>query len=193
MKKLLKVVNKLFFVVFIVCVIFTLINSYNSKNLLNMATALCILPLIMVPFLLDKIKVYHMDEFLVFFYYLLIFLSLVMGGIHKFYYRIGWFDLFVHFISGFFTSIVAFILLEKNKLINKKYKWFGFLFIILFSVNIAVLWEYIEFFCDKLFNCDTQWVFESGVNDTMTDMLIATLSGILSSFYYLYYLKKKIG
>ena len=129
-----------------------------------------------------------MDEFLIFFYYLLIFLSLVMGGIYKFYYRIGCFDLFVHFISGFFTSIVAFILLDKNKLINKKYKWFGFLFIILFTVSIAVLWEYLEFFCDKLFGCDTQWVFESGVDDTMTDMLIATLSGILSSCYYLYYL-----
>lgn len=48
-------------------------------------------------------------------------------------------------------------------------------------------------FYDKLFNCDSQWVFESGVNDTMTDMLIATLSGILSSFYYFYYLKKKLG
>jgi len=171
--------------------IYTLISSYDTMGLLKMLTVLCILPLIMVPYLLGKIKVYHMDEVLVFFYYVLLLLSLVMGSILKFYYKVWWFDLFTHFISGIVTSIVAFILLEKNKLVNKKYKWFGFMFILLFNITIAACWEYCEFFCDKLFNSDSQWVFATGVNDTMTDMLIATLAGIFSSFYYLYYLKKK--
>lgn len=191
MKKILKVVNSLLFVFFICFMAYMLISSYDTMKLSKILTVLCILPLIMVPYLLDKIKVYHMDEFLIFFYYLFLLLALVMGSILKFYYRIWWFDLFTHFISGIATSIVAFILLEKNKLVNKKYKWFGFMFIILFTISIAAGWEYFEFFCDKLFHSDAQWVFETGVDDTMTDMLIATLSGILSSIYYLYYLKKK--
>ena len=171
--------------------VYMLISSYDTMSLSKTLTVLCILPLIMVPYLLDKIKVYHMDEFLMFFYYLFLLLALVMGSVLKFYYRIWWFDLFTHFISGLATSIVAFILLEKNKLVNKKYKWFGFMFIILFTISIAAGWEYFEFFSDKLFNGDSQWVFETGVDDTMTDMLIATLAGVLSSLYYLYYLKKK--
>lgn len=191
LKKLLKIVNKIFFIFFICFMIYTLISSYNTMSLSKTLTVFCILPLIMVPFILDKIKVYKMDEFLTFFYYLFILLALVMGSVLKFYYRIWWFDLFTHFISGIATSIVAFILLEKNKLINKKYKWFGFIFIILFTISVAAVWEYFEFFCDKLFKSDSQWVFETGVDDTMTDMLIATLAGIGSSIYYIYYLNKK--
>lgn len=191
MKKLLKVVNSLLFVGFICFMVYMLISSYDTMSLSKILTVLCILPVIMVPYLLDKIKVYKMDEVLIFFYYVFILLSLVMGSILKFYYRIWWFDLFTHFISGIVTSIVAFILLDKNKLINKKYKWFGFLFITIFTISIAAGWEYFEFFCDKLFDGDSQWVFETGVDDTMTDMLIATLAGLLSSSYYLYYIKKK--
>lgn len=191
LKKLLKVVNSLLFVFFICFVAYMLISSYDTMKLSKILTLLCILPLIMVPYILDKIKVYHMDEVLIFFYYVFLLLALVMGSILKFYYKIWWFDLFAHFISGAMTSIIAFILLQKNKLINKKYKWFGFLFIILFTISIAAGWEYFEFFCDKLFKSDSQWVMSTGVDDTMTDMLIATLAGILSSFYYLYYLHKK--
>lgn len=191
MKKLLKVVNRLLFIGFICFTVYMLISSYDTMNLTKMLTVLCIIPLIMVPYLLDKIKVYHMDEVLLFFYYVFLLLSIVIGSIFKFYYKIWWFDLFTHFISGIVTSIVAFILLEKNKLVNKKYRWFGFLFIVIFSVCVAVIWEYLEFFSDKLFDSDSQWVFQTGVDDTMTDMLIATFAGIISSIYYLYYLKKK--
>lgn len=191
MKKLLKVVNSLLFVFFICFMVYMLISSYATMNLSKILTVLCILPLIMVPYLLDKIKVYQMDEVLIFFYYFFLLLALVMGSILKFYYKIWWFDLFTHFISGFMTSIIAFILLQKNKLVNKKYKWFGFLFILIFTIAIAACWEYFEFTGDKLFHSDTQWVAETGVDDTMTDMLIATFAGLLSSIYYLYYLYKK--
>lgn len=170
---------------------YILISSYDAMKLSKILTVLCILPLIMVPYLLDKIKVYHMDEVLIFFYYLFLLLALVMGSILKFYYKIWWFDLFTHFISGIMTSIIAFILLQENKLIKKKYKWFGFIFILVFTIGIAAGWEFFEFASDKLFHSDTQWVVETGVDDTMTDMLIATLAGLLSSFYYLYYLHKK--
>lgn len=168
-----------------------MIISYDDIRLSKLLIILCILPLIMVPYLVDKIKVYHMDEVLIFFYYLFLLLSLVMGSILNFYYKVWWFDLLVHFISGIVTGIVAFILLQKNRLVNKKYKWLGFLFILLASIGIAAFWEYFEFTCDKIFHEDSQWVRSTGVDDTMTDMLIATLGGLLSSIYYLYYLHKK--
>lgn len=171
--------------------VYMLISSYDTMKLSKILTVLCILPLIMVPYLLDKIKVYHMDEVLIFFYYLFLLLALVMGSLLKFYYKIWWFDLFTHFVSGLMTSIIAFIILQENKLVKKKYRGFGFIFILVFTISIAAGWEYFEFICDKLFHGDAQWVVETGVNDTMTDMLIATLAGLLSSIYYLYYLHKK--
>lgn len=191
MKRILKVINSLLFAFFICFVVYTLISGYDMMKLSKILTVFCIIPLIMVPYILDRLKVYHMDEVLIFFYYLFILLSLVIGSILMLYYKIWWFDLFTHFISGIFTSVVAFIILQKNKLIGSNRKWFGFFFIIIFTVFIASGWEYFEFFCDKVFDGDAQWVLTSGVDDTMTDMLIATLAGILSSFYYLYYLKTK--
>lgn len=190
MKKLLKVVNSLLFVFFVCFIVYILISSKNIK-LTKLLITLCILPLIMLPFILDKIKVYHMDEVLIFFYYFFLLLAMVMGSILNFYYKIWWFDLFTHFISGILTSIVAFILLQESKLVNKQYKWFGFLFIIVFTTSIAAGWEYFEFFCDKVFHEDAQWVAKTGVDDTMTDMLIATFGGILVSIYYLFYIRKK--
>lgn len=189
LKKLLMVVNSLLFVFFICFMVYTVI-SFQDMKLPKLLITLCIFPLIMVPYLLDKIKVYHMNEVFIFSYFLFLLLALVMGCILNFYSKIWWFDLLVHFLSGIATSMVAFILLQKNKLIHRKYKWIGFLFIIMTTIGIAACWEYFEFVCDKIFQADAQWVALTGVGDTMTDMMIATLGGILSSIYYLYYLSK---
>lgn len=177
--------------VFFICFMAYMLINFKDIKLTKLLITLCILPLIMIPFILDKLRWYHMDEVLIFFYYLFLIIALVMGSLLNLYYKIWWIDLLAHFISGILTSIVAFILLQKNKLVDKKYKWFGFLFIIVFTTSIACCWEYFEFLCDKIFHEDAQWVIKTGVDDTMTDMLIATLGGILVSIYYLYYLKKK--
>ena len=180
MNKLLKVVNVLLDVFFIFFTIYMLIN-FNEIDLTKKLIVLCILPLSMVPYLLDRIKVYRKNEVVTFIYYVFLLFSLVMGYVLDYYYKVWWFDLFSHFISGIFSSVVALILLQK---INFKSKWFGFLFIILFTISVAAGWEYFEFFCDKFGGKDYQWVISTGVDDTMTDMLIATLGGILISLYY---------
>lgn len=132
-----------------------------------------------------------MDEVLLFFYYIFLLLSLVLGSILDYYCKIWWFDLFTHFISGILTSIIAFIILQENGLIRQDNKRFCVLFFIIFTIGIAGCWEYFEYFCDKIFGADCQYVKESGVDDTMTDMLIATLASIFVSIYYLYYMNKK--
>ena len=190
MKKLLKILNSLLFVFFVCFMAYILISSQDIK-LTKLLITLCIFPLIMIPFILDKLKWYHMDEVLIFFYYVFLLIALVMGSLLGFYNKIWWIDLLAHFISGILTSIVAFILLQESKLLNQKNKWLGFLFIIVFTTSIAAGWEYFEFFCDKIFHEDAQWVIKTGVDDTMTDMLVATLGGILVSIYYIYYLQKK--
>lgn len=177
------------FVFFICFAVFMLVSSYDTMKIAILLLVLCIFPLVMVPYILDKIKLYKMDENLIFIYYVFLILALVLGSILGFYHKIWWFDLLCHFISGFLTSLIGFILLKNNKLASKKYKWFGFIFILMFSVSIAAIWEYFEFTID-LFGGDTQHALETGVRDTMEDMLIATLAGIISSIYYLYYLKK---
>lgn len=191
MNSIFKILNRILYIFFIGFIIFSIINVTDIR-LPIFLLVLCIFPLIMVPYILDKIKLLKFNDVLVFFYYAFLLLALVMGGCLGFYYRIWWFDLLCHFISGLLTSQVAFILLDKNDLIKKKYKWFSFFFIIIFSICIAGCWEFLEFTIDK-FGGTTQKVLETGVNDTMEDMLIAALASIFYSFYYLYYFKKKEG
>ena len=191
MKRILKVINSLLFVFFICFMIYMLVSSYDTLKLSKLLTVLCILPLVMIPFILDKLKLYHMDEILIFSYYLFLLLALVFGSILGVYYEIWWFDLFTHFLSGIMTSILAFIILKENKIADKKHKIFNFIFILTFTIAIAACWEFFEFTSDKLFKSDVQWVAKTGVDDTMTDMLIATLGGVISSIYYLYYVCKK--
>lgn len=181
---LLKVVNKLLIFIFI-CFVVCMLLDFNNINLIKKSIVLCILPLSMVPYLLDKIKVYETNEFVVFIYYIFLLTSMVMGYALDYYYKTWWFDLLSHFISGIFSGIISIVLFEKLKLKNRKYNWFNFLLIIIFSISVAAVWEYIEFFSDKLFGTDNQWVISTGVSDTMTDMLIATLGGILVGLYYL--------
>ena len=131
-----------------------------------------------------------MDEVLLFTYYIFILQSLILGSILGFYHKIWWFDLLCHFISGCLTVIVAFVVLQKNHLVHINYKWFGILFITIFTISIAAIWEYFEFTIDKIGGTDTQYVTDTGVSDTMEDMLIATLPGVVGSVYYLKYLNR---
>lgn len=191
MKKILKILNSLLFVFFICFMVYMLISSYDTMKTTHLLLVICIFPLIMVPFILDKIKIYHMDEVLIFAYYIFLLLSLVFGSILGCYRSIWWFDLLSHFTSGFLTSVLAYVILDKNNLVNKKNKWFSFMFIIIFSIAIAGIWEFFEFTLDLIIGGDTQHSLDTGVNDTMEDMLIATLASIISGFYYLFYIKKK--
>lgn len=191
LKKILQVFNSLLYVFFICFMVYMLITSYSTMKLSQILQLLCIFPLIMVPYVLDKIKGYQIDEKLIFFYYLFLLFALVMGSILKVFYQIWWFDLFTHFLSGILTSIFAYIILEKYQLTSYQYRFFALLFILAFTVFVAGCWEYFEFTCDKLFSSDVQWVAKTGVDDTMTDMLIATLGGILSSIYYYIQIRNK--
>ena len=52
------------------------------------------------------------------------------------------------------------------------------------------MWEFFEFGLDTFTGSNVQWVIETGVTDTMTDMLIAFAGSILFSVVYLGAMKK---
>ena len=80
----------------------------------------------------------------------------------------------MHFISGIFTGYIAtYILKDKN---NKLY---NFLFILGFVSLIAVSWEIFEYISSIIFDVDPQKVKLTGINDTMKDIIVALLGGIL--------------
>lgn len=154
-------------------------------------TTASILPIIMIPYLLDKIFHYEMKIGLQFLYYLFVLVTLALGSILGLYHKIAWFDLFAHFLTGIVSSFVSWTILKKYNLLKSDKVAFVFIFMITFSLSISSLWEFFEFFSDKIFHGDTQYVKTTGVNDTMEDMLIACLGSILFSSYCYIRMKKE--
>lgn len=184
MKKILYHVNRLWLLTFIGIMFYQLIvngqNATISKNL----TVLSIIIVCIVPWLIKKVLKYEMSETIKFIYFLFIFIALILGSIYNLYRTISWFDLLAHFLSGIVTCILALIILKKFDLIKQNFTIFNIVFIIAFSLMIASFWEFFEFLSDKILKGDTQWVLLTGVDDTMTDMLIAFLSSIIFSIFY---------
>lgn len=189
MNKILKILNKILIVILLIIMFYQFVFHFSSMSLSKILTTASIIPIIVIPYLIDKIFHYRMKEGLLFIYYGFIVIALGLGSILNFYTRIAWFDLLAHFIAGIVASITSWIVLERLGLFERKRLVLIVLLMITFALSISCLWEFFEFFSDIVFGGDTQWVKETGVNDTMEDMLIAFLGSMVSSGYI--YLKVK--
>lgn len=140
-------------------------------------------------YILSKILKIKVNEKLNFLYILFIFIAHFLGVIVNLYDKIYWFDKFAHFLSGIATSVLILIILVKTN--NYKSNFFTVLYILSFTSLVASYWEIFEYLSSVLFGLDPQRVLLTGVNDTMGDIIIATLGSMLVSIYY-YYNKTKV-
>jgi len=138
------------------------------------------------PFLMKKIfNLKYIAYRIELMYYIFVFVALDLGICFDLY--VGWssfiFDKLVHFLSGVGTSIVGYYALNYYKT-EKTPKFFRGLFIVFFSMAIAVMWEFFEFACDKFLGFHMQTLVADGVDDTMCDLLAATLGAILGAWLW---------
>lgn len=117
---------------------------------------------------------------------LFIFSALYLGEINKFYSKFWWFDLLLHFVSGFYSA-VAFLFLIKTSIIkengtsHRRFIFLKSLCAFCFAVSLGTLWEMYEFSGDYLFG--TKMV-KGGLDDTATDLLIMIGAAIIATSYY---------
>lgn len=188
---MIKKFNQFLMISFLGIMVYLLIFHGMEMSLSKVLTTLSILPITFVPFLIVKIFHYQVSEEVKCIYYLFLLIAMILGSSLDFYYKISWFDLLAHFLSGVFTSFISLILIKKKGLLEDKNKYFIVLYMIAITLTVASLWEFFEFTSDKLLHGDVQWVKETGVDDTMGDMLIAFLGSILYSIYFLIRVKSK--
>ena len=112
----------------------------------------------------------------------------LLGSIVDFYHQVPNYDTWMHFLSGIIVSILATLILKQTSAHNNLL--FSLLFILGFSCMVACLWEFMEFTGDKLFSKDAQNVLTTGVDDTMKDMIVATLGTILYCLIFTFEHKK---
>ncbi len=117
---------------------------------------------------------------------LFIFFAQTLGSVLDFYQKYYFYDKMVHFSSGLVSSFLGIYILVILNIYNKKNLVFNIIMIIFTAMAIAGFWEIFEFVSNTIFGGDAQKVMLTGVNDTMTDIIVALLGSLLISLLYMY-------
>jgi uncharacterized membrane protein YjdF len=148
----------------------------------NVALTLGVIVLIAVPtFVLRKKRVYVPPEFQLV-AAAFVWLSLYLGSGHDFYYRFPWWDTALHLGSGllfgFIGWIVLFLLLETERLPRNIHPSLVFVFGVTFAITLGVAWEIIEWVLDLAFPVLNMMSHETGVDDTMHDLILDAVGAV---------------
>lgn len=172
-----KIVNILIFVIIVVSIIFGIYEIINN-DIYESLICLTIIPIVYLPKIIRKIFKFDISNINEIIFIVFVFLAHFLGSILNFYNNIYFYDKLIHFLSGMVVSVTILEFLVKNNRYDKKYL-FNILFILGVSSLIAICWESFEYICDSVFKKDAQNVLTTGINDTMQDMIVATLGSIL--------------
>lgn len=113
------------------------------------------LMLLFIPFLIEKFLNLNLSGALKISYYLFIFASLILGEVFAFYGPFPWWDVVLHFLSGFLLAGVG-LSLVGILVKGKQTRSFALLFAFCFSITLGVVWECTEFTFDMLVRTDAQ-------------------------------------
>lgn len=138
----------------------------------------------LVPTMVRKILHLKISYTMELVYLLFIIFGHFIGSILGIYNEISHYDKIMHTLSGVLTSFIALIILNNINQYKFKNVIFNIVFMIVFSLAVAGIWEIFEFTSDILFQADAQKVAISGVNDTMLDMIVALFGSILVCIEY---------
>jgi hypothetical protein len=114
---------------------------------------------------------------------LFVFLSLFLGSALDFYYRFWWWDLVLHSASGFLLGIIGFIALfllnQTDRLPPGIKPAFICFFGVCFAVTLGVVWEIFEYVMDLIAPSLNMQTGETGVHDTMHDLIVDTVGAVI--------------
>ena len=114
-------------------------------------------------------------------YYIFLFIALDVGICMNLYKTWPFFDKIVHLLSGILSALVGHYSLRYFNA-HKNNKVFKALYIMFCSISIAVMWEFFEFACDKFLGQSMQQLITTGVDDTMLDLLSATIGAAIGGY-----------
>jgi len=115
-----------------------------------------------------------------------VFLTLFLGSARDFYYRFWWWDIVLHAGSGFLFGIIGWIVLfllnQTDRLPRGISPAFLCFFGVTFAVFVGVLWEIFEFAVDSIWPQVNMMSNETGVADTLHDLIVDTFGAIIVAF-----------
>jgi hypothetical protein len=135
----------------------------------------------LIPFFIEKTFKTELDGKMKVAYILFLFASQYLGSIVGLYGN-GWWDTFLHLLSGIFLAFLGFDFFSRldEDIRTEIPKRFLFVYIVVFSMAGAALWEMYEFTSDVVLNTTMQG---NGNDDTMVDIIAGSLGGVLAAFF----------
>ena len=133
---------------------------------------------------------------------IIIFIGIVIGSYFGFFDEISWFDNFMHIMSGLVCAVFGYdfaCIIQRKK--GQCAATLAAIFSIMFALSIAVGWEFYEFLMDYFHDTNLQLskagnetaMFDIskyhneygylGLVDTMTDMMMNAIGGIIGMIF----------
>jgi len=149
----------------------------------NFFLTMAVIGLSVVPsFALRRQRVYVPPEFQLI-AVAFVFFSFFLGSGRDYYYRFWWWDIVLHTSSGFLLGIVGWIalfLLNNTDRIPKGVRpSFLCFFGVTFAVFLGVIWEIFEFAVDRMWPEVNMMSNETGVADTMHDLIVNLIGAVV--------------
>ena len=104
-----------------------------------------------------------------------------------------YYDKFTHFVSSITVAVLAFvsILLINRFSCTKLARWQIFFYIVIFTMAIGAFWEIYEYLLDTFFGSYLTKLLQHGLDDTMIDLIIDLLAGIVIGLFGAWYIQNK--
>ena len=103
------------------------------------------------------------------------------------------YDKFAHFVSSITVAVLAFvsILLINRFSCTKLHRWQIFFYIVIFTMAIGAFWEIYEYLMDTFFGAYLTKSLQQGLDDTMIDLILDLLGGVVIGFFGAWYIERK--
>lgn len=155
--------------------------SFAAGNRFSVSVGLAGILCGAVPVLLTVLTRLKFDLPIVIAYLIFLFGAQFLGSVLD-WYRISWWDLLMHGISGAILAFLAIALYKKlvyQRADGQISSGFLFLFILSFSALCGLLWETYEFSSDQLFGT----VMQADNTDTMTDLISGMIGALIIALW----------
>lgn len=181
----LKIISRIIYAIYAVVLVYLFFKS----NFLNITIAVLSLIGIIVLVRLNKIYNHLFNDSITAVLIVFVMLSLLFGTCLNFY-DINHYDDFLHVWSGIIGCSFAYFIYGcfcENKVDIKKKTIFILIYMFMFSMGVASIWELIEFGMDKFLGFECQ---AGDLRDTMIDTLDCMVGSIFMICYYYFRIKR---
>ena len=174
-------VNRIFFPLYLLlCAVLAAVYALKRDGYhLGISLGAMAIPIAMALFYrLTGLKVVHQIDFIILAFTLI---AYPLGSCLDFYARFPGYDKLMHMLSGAFVSVLCILLycaLKPGHRVGREDLLLALAFTFFGSMAVAGLWELAEYGINLVTGRDVQHVLDTGVGDTMQDMLVCMIGTI---------------